>query len=54
MTRRANLHAVPDAPEPAPDVYTEHRRHILSRDWAAVHVAADRRRPFGSVFGRRG
>lgn len=44
MTRPA-LKAVPDAREERIDVTALIRADIRQRDWAAVHVAADRR-PF--------
>jgi hypothetical protein len=44
---KPRLHSVPETPiaEPAPDMSYEaaQRRHIASRDWAKVHVTADRR-----------
>lgn len=47
MSAKPLLHSVPDEPvkEPAPDMSYEHqeRRRIAERDWAAVHVASDRR-----------
>jgi hypothetical protein len=53
MTASAKLHMVEPGvetvaePPPPPDMSYEHRQrlHIASRDWAAVHVAADRRAP---------
>jgi hypothetical protein len=35
--------------QPQPDVSYEHRerQHIAERDWAGLHVAADRRSPLG-------
>lgn len=48
MKPKPTLHAVPKVAEPAPDLSyeAEQRRRIMSRDWAAVHVLADRRRPW--------
>lgn len=45
MKPRAALRVV--GAEPAPDLSYEarERRYVLSRDWAAVHVAGDRREP---------
>ena len=46
MTRA--LHAVPTLlPEPAPDMSYEwrDRQRIRAKDWARVHIAADRRAP---------
>lgn len=54
MSRLSPLQIVkPAEPEPEPDVSYEHRQrqHILSRDWSAVDVSADRRAPFASVLG---
>lgn len=51
MKRPNPLHVVEPVAE-APDLYTEHRKHILSRDWSAVHVSADKRSPFATVLGR--
>jgi hypothetical protein len=46
MTARPNLRVVPQEPQaPSRKLYdyeSEHRRHILSRDWAALHVRSDR------------
>jgi len=43
----AHLHAVPDEPVETPaEAYAyeaEQRRRIMARDWARVHIAADRR-----------
>jgi hypothetical protein len=51
MTGKPALHVVKDAPEEAPDTSyeAEQRKRIMSRDWAAVHVSADRRAPFASI-----
>ncbi len=51
---QAKLRAVPKIEDPAPDTSyeAEQRKRIMSRDWSAVHVAADRRLPFGTVMGR--
>lgn len=32
-------------------ISTKLRAEIIGRDWDAVMIAADRRKPFGSVFG---
>jgi hypothetical protein len=39
---------------PPPDLSYEfrQRQHILSRDWRAVHISADRREPFATIIGR--
>lgn len=39
----------PTPAEPQPDTSYEHRerQRIAQRDWAALHVAADRRSPLG-------
>jgi hypothetical protein len=34
------------------DLYIDHRRHIMSRDWSKVHTDADRRSPFATVMGK--
>jgi hypothetical protein len=53
---QAKLRSVPTAAEPvtepAPDTSyeAEQRRRIMSRDWPTVHIEADRRLPFASVF----
>lgn len=54
MSAQPKLRAVPAVAEPAPDTSyeAEQRRHIMSRNWAAVHVAADKRSPFASIVGR--
>jgi hypothetical protein len=44
MTARPNLRVVPQKPR-LHDYESEHRRHILSRDWEAVHVRSDRSEP---------
>jgi hypothetical protein len=47
MKGRATLKAVEAVSEPPPNLDYEHRQraHILSRNWARVHVEADRREP---------
>lgn len=50
MTATRKLHVVaPERHQPQPDTSYEHRerQHISARDWAALHVAADRRSPLG-------
>lgn len=32
-----------------PDIYAKMRAEIAARDWASVHVAADRRKPFARI-----
>jgi hypothetical protein len=49
MTARPNLRVVPQEPQtPSRKLYdyeSAQRRHILSRDWEAVHVRSDRSEP---------
>lgn len=57
MSAARNLRAVPSEPvkaPPAPDLSYEwrDRQRIRSRDWAAVHIAADRRAPVALGFTR--
>lgn len=56
MSAKPRLHSVPSEPvkRPAPDTSyeAEQRRRIMSRDWSAVHVQADRRLPFATIMGR--
>jgi hypothetical protein len=53
----ARLAVVPQSAEsqPEPDLSYEYRERqfIASRDWAAVHVAADRRAPISLADGVR-
>ena len=44
---KPRLRAVPDTPEPSPDLSYEHRErsYVMSRDWSRVHVEGDRRSP---------
>jgi hypothetical protein len=37
------LRAVPDSPSEPVNIYASWRAEIEARDWASVHVAADRR-----------
>jgi hypothetical protein len=54
MSAKPRLRSVPSEPvtEPAPDTSyeAEQRQRIMSRDWSTVHIEADRRLPFASVF----
>lgn len=44
----------PTREPPPPDTSYEakERQRIMARDWAAVHISADRRSPFATVLGR--
>lgn len=51
MTARTNLHSVPqppaDQPEPSYAYEHEQRQASARRDWAALHIAGDRRPALG-------
>jgi hypothetical protein len=44
---KRHLHAVPTAPEAldvVPDIYAAMRTEIMRKDWAAMHIEADKRK----------
>lgn len=54
MTGRAKLKAVPATDKPldmAGDIYAKAKAEIEKRDWATVHIEADRRNLPRGLFG---
>jgi hypothetical protein len=55
MSARSNLRAVPATPvelDLGPDIYAKIAEKRAAIDWAAVHIAADRRAPLNIPFFR--
>jgi hypothetical protein len=55
MKSAAKLKLVDKARETPPDTSYEarHRQHIMNRDWATMHIAADRRAPFAFILAKQ-
>ena len=51
---KPKLAIVTDEPQPRIDIYANWRAEIRTRDWAAMHIRADRREPVALGDTRKG